>query len=119
MSMCSEELDTAGARHQVVPLKNGVMYIYTANNPAKVSTIQAAVARRGERLAQFANAGTKAKLCPECKEMRGAMASGKMSREVVNIEGGSLTLMTSNDPAVVARIHALAGLNHGRASTKS
>ena len=41
--------------------------------------------------------------------MRGAVASGKLTRELVPIEGGVLTLMTSNDPAVVARLHEMAG----------
>ena len=34
--------------------------------------------------------GTEVPLCDGCKAMRGAMASGKLRREVVNIEGGSL-----------------------------
>jgi len=35
------------------------------------------------------------------------MASGKMNREVVNIEGGILTLLTSSDPSLVAHLHAM------------
>jgi hypothetical protein len=53
--------------------------------------------------------GDKARLCSDCKAMRGAAASGKLSREIVNIEGGCLTLITSTDPALVARLHSLAG----------
>jgi hypothetical protein len=41
--------------------------------------------------------------------MRGAMASGKLTREMVTIEGGCLTLMTSSDPAIVAKLHGLVG----------
>src|SRR6185295_10524120 len=51
-----------------------------------------------------------AKLCPDCKQMRGAMASGKLTREVVNIEGGSISLVTSTDPRMVARIYEMAGI---------
>jgi len=91
-----------------VRLKNGIMYVYTADSPRSVNAVQAAVARRVDRLTRFASAGEKAHLCAECKAMRGAMASGKLNREVVNITGGSLTLITSNDPAVVAKIHAMA-----------
>ena len=40
-----------------------------------------------------------------------------MTREVVNIEGGALTLMTSNDPAIVAKIHAMVE-NHKGALAK-
>jgi hypothetical protein len=107
MALCYEELEAAGTRTQVVPLKNGVMFVYTAESPGRVSAVQSAMARRNDRLAQIVSAGDKAHLCPECKSMRGAVASGKMTREVVNIEGGALTLMTSNDPAVIAKIHAM------------
>jgi hypothetical protein len=107
MSSCSDALDAAGAHRQAVRLKNGVMYVYTADSQRDVSAVQAAVARRGEHMARFASAGENARLCAECKNMRGAMASGKLTREVVNIEGGSLTLITSTDRAVVAKIHAM------------
>jgi len=108
MADCSGQLDAAGAHRQAVRLKNGIMYVYTADSPRTVSAVQAAVSRRAERMIRSASAGEKTRLCDECKAMRGAMASGKLTREVVNIEGGSLTLVTSNDPAVVAKIHAMA-----------
>lgn len=107
MSACNDELEAAGAHIQVVSLKNGVMFVYTADSPGQVNAVQSALARRGEHLAQFVSAGDRAHLCSECKSMRGAVASGKMVREVVNIEGGSLTLVTSTDPGVVAKIHAM------------
>jgi len=108
MTNCSDALDAIGAHRQAVRLKNGVMYVYTADSQRNVSAVQAAVSRRGQHMTQFASAGDKARLCAECKSMRGAMASGKLTREIVNIEGGSLTLITSTDPAVVAKIHAMA-----------
>jgi len=117
MAVCYEELEAAGTRTQVVPLKNGVMFVYTAESPGRVSAVQSAMARRNERLAQIVSAGDKAHLCPECKSIRGAVASGKMTREVVNIEGGALTLMTSNDPAVIAKIHAMVD-NHKSGRSK-
>src|SRR6185503_10699684 len=104
MQMCAQELEAAGAHTQIVPLKNGVMFVYTADSPGQVRAVQAAMVRRGARIGQFVAAGDKAHLCNECKAIRGAMASGKLSREVVNIEGGSLTLMTSDDPRMVAKI---------------
>ena len=107
MAECEAELAAAGAQTQVVPLRNGVMFVYTATSPASVNALQAAVARRGARLMQFQTAGDKARLCADCKTMRGAMASGRLTREVVNIEGGALTLMTSDDPKVVAKIRAM------------
>ena len=108
MTDCSGALDAAGAHRQTVRLKNGIMYVYTADSPRSVSAVQAAVARRVDRMARLASSGEKAHLCDECRAMRGAIASGKLNREVVNIEGGSLTLVTSNDPTVVAKLHALA-----------
>ena len=46
-------------------------------------------------------------LCPECKALRGAVASGKLHREVVNVERGCMTLLTSNDKLVVEKIRAM------------
>ena len=108
MADCNGALEAAGAHRQTVRLKNGIMYVYTADSPRSVNAVQAAVARRMDRMSRLASAGDKAHLCDECKSMRGAMASGKLNREVVNIEGGSLTLVTSSDPAVVAKLHAMA-----------
>ena len=34
-------------------------------------------------------------------------SSGKLNREVVNIEGGSLTLLTSTDAKVIEKLHAM------------
>jgi hypothetical protein len=110
MALCEEEIRACGANVQIVSLKNGVMYVYAAEGPAKVQAVQAAMARRTDRVAAILAAGDKATLCPDCKTMRGAMASGKLTRETVNIEGGCLTLMTSNDPALVAKIHSMAGV---------
>ena len=107
--MCEGELKTAQASMQVVPLKNGVMYVYTASGAKNVRTVQTAIARHTEKVTAV-SAANGAKLCPECKSLRGAAASGKLEREVVNIEGGCLTLVTSNDPAVVNKIYTMAGL---------
>ncbi|MEO5616815.1 MAG: hypothetical protein ABIS67_03510 [Candidatus Eisenbacteria bacterium] len=113
-SECDMALREMGAVLQVVPLKNGVMYVYTTD-PAKARTIQTAMAQRKDQMAMFASASSGAALCGDCKQLRGAAMSGKLAREVVNIEGGCLTLMTSGDAAVVAKIHALAGVSASRA----
>lgn len=119
MARCAQEISAAGARVQVVPLKNGVMYVYTVESSAGVRAVQAAVMHRNERLAALVTAGDHAKLCGRCKEMRGAAASGKLSREVVNIEGGCLTLMTSSDPVIVQRLHEMANASLVSVRTKS
>jgi hypothetical protein len=118
LAACEKALEDAGASTQIVPLKNGVMYVYTADTPSRVRAVQSALARRNDRMIRFASSGDKVHLCPECKDMRGTAASGKLSREIVNIEGGCLTVMTSSDPAVVARLYSMAGIHVG-ARTKS
>ncbi len=110
MAMCESELKSAGSQFQVVPLKNGVMYVYTATDARDVRSVQTAVSRRTDRINSLASVQG-AKLCPDCKRMRGAMASGKLTREVVNIEGGSISLVTSSDPAMVTKLYAMAGLS--------
>lgn len=110
MSACERELTALGATSQVVPLKNGVMLVFTTDTPARVRAVQAALAHRSERMTHMTVAGVSAHLCNECKAMRGAAASGKLSREVVNIEGGALTLLTSSDPRVVAKLHDMSGV---------
>lgn len=116
---CENELQTAGTRVQMVPLKNGVMFMYTASSPGKVNALQSSLARRTERLNQIVSSAEKARLCGECKAMRGAMVSGKLNREVVNIEGGALTLMTSSDPAMVSKIYSMVDMNGSKVARKS
>jgi hypothetical protein len=122
MASCEADIAEAGGKVQIVPLKNGLMYVYSAESSAKVRAVQSAVARHAERLAMLSASNDKSKLCASCREMRGAAASGKLTREIVNIESGCLTLVTSNDPQVVTRLYALAGLASGTAraaTTKS
>ena len=109
MVTCSQQLTANAAQTQILPLKNGVMFVYTTDTPSHVRAVQAAMIRRTQRLIALASSGDKAKLCPECKTVRGAIASGKLNRETVNIEGGCLTLMTSTDPAMIAKLHGMAG----------
>jgi hypothetical protein len=107
MSLCDQELKSASSVAQVVKLKNGVMFVHTASHPGDVRAVRAAMMRRNERLNAISAAGDKAKLCPDCKAMRGAIASGKLTREMVAIEGGCLTLLTSTDAKMVGKLHAL------------
>ncbi len=104
---CSEALRTAGAHIQVIKLKNGVAFLYTADSPSGANAVQAAMARRSERYTEITRAGGKAKLCNDCKSTRDAVARGNITREIVSIEGGSMAIMTSNNPTIVARFHKL------------
>lgn len=106
---CEQDVQALGARAQVVALKNGAMIVYTAESAAEVKAIQATVAKRHEKLLSALAAGGSKSLCPECKALRGAIASGKLHREVVNVERGCMTLLTSNDQSVVTRIRNMTG----------
>ena len=98
-----------GARSQVVALKNGAMIVFTADTPAQVKQLQAMVAKRNEHMTAAYAGASDAKLCDDCKQLRGAIASGKLNREVVNVERGVMALVTSNDHAVVQRIRNMTG----------
>ena len=114
MLTCSGQLSASGVQTQIVPLKNGVMFVYTTDTAAHVRAVQNAIARRGDHLNTLAQAGDHAKLCPECRAARGAIASGKLTRETVNIEGGCMTLVTSSDPALVSKLRAMAAMSNGK-----
>lgn len=106
---CEQEVRALGARAQLVSLKNGAMIVYTADSPADVKSLQSVISKRHEKMVG-ALAGTSGKtLCDECKSLRGAMASGKLHREIVNVERGCMTLITSNDKDVVTKIRAMTG----------
>jgi hypothetical protein len=107
---CARELEGAGASMQTMPLRNGIMHVFTADAPARVRVVQAALSRHYERMSALITAGESARLCSACRALRGAAVSGKLAREIIKIEGGCITLTTSPDPAVVARIHAEAGI---------
>jgi hypothetical protein len=117
LAHCEAELEAAGATMQTVPIKNGVMFVYTAATPGQVNAIQSVMTRRTEHLSRILTSGDKAHLCDDCREMRGAMVSGRLMREVVNIEGGTLVLVTSDDPQLIKRIRDLA--DAGRTTVKS
>lgn len=106
---CEEDLRTSGAHTQVVALKNGAMIVYTAETPESVRALQATVARHNAAVVSVLNGQRDGKLCSQCKPLRGAMASGKLTREVVNVQRGSQIIITSSDRAMVQRIHDMTG----------
>ncbi len=106
---CEQDVRSLGANAQVVPLKNGAMIVYTADSPANVKALQSVVAKRHDKMVTALAAGGSSKLCDECKQIRGAIASGKLHREVVNVERGCMTLITSNDQGVVQKIRTMTG----------
>ena len=108
--LCARELEGVGANMQVMPLRNGVMRVFTAATPAGVRVVQAGLALHYERMSGLITAGEAARLCTACRVMRGAAVSGKLAREIIKIDGGCITLTTSADPAIVMKIHAETGI---------
>ncbi len=109
-SVCLDALGRAGASTQVVPLKNGIMYVYTADSPAGIHVVQAAVAQHQDRLDALSGRASRDRLCPGCRALRAAAARGKLSHEVLNIDGGCIMVTTSTERAVVEKIFAEAGV---------
>lgn len=106
---CDQELHGLNSRAQVVELRNGSMIVYTADTPENVRALQVSLARHNEQVLAALATNSEASLCAGCKTFRGAMASGKFSRELVNVKTGVQVLLTSNDRAIVQRIHDLTG----------
>ena len=104
---CDEELRGLNSHAQVVELRNGSMIVYTADTPENVRALQVSLARHNEQVMTALATNSDASLCGGCKSFRGAMASGKFSRELVNVKTGAQVLLTSNDPSIVQRIHDL------------
>lgn len=100
---CDDDVKATGARAQVVPLRNGSMIVYMLDSDENVRGLQAAVARHNSRVVAALQGDTK--LCPACKKLRGALASGKLHREVVNVERGCQVLITSSDRSIVEQVH--------------
>jgi hypothetical protein len=101
---CDDDIKATGARAQVVSLRNGTMIVYTLDGTGNVRALQAAVARHNAQVVAALQGD--AKLCSSCKKLRGALASGKLVREVVNVERGSQLLITSSDRAIVEQIQS-------------
>jgi hypothetical protein len=108
--LCAHALESVGASMQVMPLRNGVMRVFTAATPAGVRVVQAALALHYERMSALITAGETARLCSSCRIMRGAAVSGKLAREIIKSDGGCITLTTSADTAIVRKIHEETGI---------
>jgi len=106
---CDQAVRALGAKMQVVSLKNGAMIVYTAESNADVKALQSLISKRNDKMVSALSASSDKKLCDECKQLRGAMASGKLHREVVNVERGCLTLITSDDRGMVQKIRGMTG----------
>jgi hypothetical protein len=108
--VCAMELESAGAGMQAMLLRNGVMSVYTSGSPDRMRVVRNALTRYQEHMLALTMTGDAVRLCPACRLMRGAAASGRLMREVIPIEGGGILLVTSPDPAVVEMLRAEAGV---------
>jgi hypothetical protein len=106
---CDQAVRALGAKTQVVSLKNGAMIVYTAESNSDIKALQSLISKRNDKMMAALSASSDKKLCEECKQLRGAMASGKLHREVVNVERGCLTLITSDDRGLVQKIRGMTG----------
>jgi hypothetical protein len=114
---CDGDIRATGARAQVVALRNGAMIVYTLDGAENVRALQAAVARHNQGVVAALQGD--AKLCASCKKLRGALASGKLTREVVNVERGCQLLITSSDRSIVQQVHTCTNAQvAARTSTK-
>lgn len=114
---CDDDVRATGARAQIVSLRNGAMIVYTLDGTENVRALQAAVARHNQGVVAALQGD--AKLCGDCKKLRGALASGKLTREVINVERGCQLLITSSDRSIVQQVQACANAQVAvRTSTK-
>jgi hypothetical protein len=84
-------------------ISNGIMSVTTVD-PEFMPQYQKASAAMEEVGKKFA-AGEKVEMCPMCQAMGACYAKG-MKTETVKTLHGDVTLMTSDDPALVAEIQA-------------
>lgn len=93
----------------VVRLNNGAAIMHTVQ-PAKADVYHkahAATAKAGEACMTMTDEQAKTQLCSHCQEMRGIMKAGA-TMSTGTTKNGDLMVLTSNDPAVQARIAGLA-----------
>jgi hypothetical protein len=101
---CDDDIRATGARAQVVALRNGTMIVYMLDGTGNVRALQSAVARHNAQVVAALQGDSN--LCSACKKLRGALASGKLVREVVNVERGCQLLITSSDRSIVQQVQA-------------
>ena len=109
--VCAMELEGAGAGMQVhAPAQRRHVASTPPARPRGMRVVRSALTRYQQHMLALTTTGDAVRLCPACRLMRGAAASGRLTREVIPVEGGGILLMTSPDPAVVAMLRAEAGI---------
>ena len=90
------------------PIENGMMNIFTVapEYAASMATCAAAMEELGSKLQSGAVNPAKVKMCGHCTAYGELMMAG-VKTETVKGNAAEVTLMTSGDPAVVAKIHTM------------
>jgi hypothetical protein len=89
-------------------IENGMMNIFTVapEYAASMATCTAAMEELGAKLHSGEVNPADVKMCGHCMAYGGLMAAG-VKMETVKGKAAEVTLMTSGDPAVVAKIHTM------------
>ncbi len=94
----------------VAHLNDGVAMIHGVSDPSKLANFRAdcaATHKAGEASMTMTDEQVKTQLCSFCQEIHGAMKAGaKMSQGPTT--SGEIMILTSSDPAVKAKLEALA-----------
>lgn len=94
--------------HEMVPMKNGVMTVMTC--PEKRMAEFKKTSAMMNEIGAKAGKGEPVKMCGSCEAMGGLLMRGAQMEEVW-LKSGSVMLMTSSDPALVADMHKWAQKN--------
>lgn len=88
------------------PIENGMMNIFTVapEYAASMGTCTAAMEDLGAKLHSGQVSPADVKMCGHCMAYGGLLAAG-VKMETVKGKAAEVTLMTSSDPATVAKIH--------------
>lgn len=102
---CEKALKGMGAAMEWVDLSNGLACITTAASPSKATAVQTHMQKHGQKMDELMKT-QRDKFCDMCKQMSALIEAG--NQQVVNFKGGSMWMVTSNDPKTVESLHQMA-----------
>ena len=102
---CQKALTAMGATMEWVDLSNGLACITTAASPSKAMAVQTHMQKHGQKMNELMTT-QRDKFCDMCKKMSSMIEAG--TQQVVNFKGGTMWMVTSNDPKTVESLHQMA-----------
>ncbi len=102
-------LERAGARVEVVKLKNGYALIATAASAQNLAAVRSVNAERFGGLETLAASHDK-KFCKDCTAFNKALKADAVSYEIVETAGGAMTVFTGSTPEAVASLKDSCGM---------